>query len=629
MIAPMLKANLIVRKSDAKGILGAVQSLGICQLEKTKDDLECIDATEQSEEANKNLIRAKELLETLKGYHQVKQGMLAPKPIVEKDKLLNEEENLKRFEELEAKTDALKDKKLDLQTEILRAKQELSSLLPYEELDISAEDSKPEKVITLVGLIPKPESSIGRNLFEFEQAYVEVIKKESSYTALFAMVKREKKKEFLKLLNDNGFVKLNFEGNVQKRIKELRENIKKLEWDEVKLLEEFKKLAEDNVHFAMMMEDYFLIIKDKTEALTLLKQTKKTVVLFGFLKKDDEEAFENAVKSVTDKYYLEFEDATPEDNPPIALKNSKLAKPFEGIIELYAMPKAGTFDPAPSMIPIFSLFFGLMVSDAGYGILLMILSWLILKIKRPANDGMLKKVMSVVFIGGFATIFAGIFYGSIFGFEFTPLIVNPQKDPLMAIIFCLGIGVVSMMLALAIGAYVEIKRGNIAGAIFDKLTWMILLPSLIGLLLGGVISEICTYTALGSLVLIIFTNGRHKEGGIIKKFVGGIASLYGIVNYISDILSFSRLFGMGLATGVIAMVFNTIAGMLTGSAIGWVLAAIVFAIGHAFNIGINALGAYVHASRLMYIEMFPKYYEDGGRRFTPLRYTTKNYEIKN
>ena len=173
----------------------------------------------------------------------------------------------------------------------------------------------------------------------------------------------------------------------------------------------------------------------------------------------------------------------------------------------------------------------------------------------------------------------------------------------------------------------NIKRKKPWAALFDQVSWILILLGLPSLLLGGMIAEIGKYAALTGAALLLLFAGREKKG-IIGKLMGGLSSLYGITGYLSDILSYSRIFGMGLATGVIAMVFNTIGGMLMGTWYGIPFAIAILAVGHAFNIGINTLGAYVHSCRLQYIEFYDKFFEGGGKAFRPLKADTKHYRFE-
>ena len=207
--------------------------------------------------------------------------------------------------------------------------------------------------------------------------------------------------------------------------------------------------------------------------------------------------------------------------------------------------------------------------------------------------------------------------------------LNPKKDAqgaLTTLMLCLGIGVLHIFTGLFIGMYMDIRRGHFWDAIFDRFSWVLVIGGGIALFLGGTVGTVGSYLALTGVVILLFTQGRHKKG-ILKKAIGGLSSVYGVTGYISDILSYCRIFGMGLATTVIAMVFNTIGSLLMGGVVGYIFAAVVLTIGHVFNIAINTLGAFVHTARLQYIEFFNKFYEGDGHTFMPLSYRARHHRI--
>jgi V/A-type H+-transporting ATPase subunit I len=192
---------------------------------------------------------------------------------------------------------------------------------------------------------------------------------------------------------------------------------------------------------------------------------------------------------------------------------------------------------------------------------------------------------------------------------------------------CLGIGVLHILTGIGIGMYMDIRRGHFWAAIFDRFSWMMVIVGGIMLLVGSPVAQVGQYIALAGAATLLLTQGRRKKG-IIRKITGGLASLYGVTSYVSDILSYARIFGMGLATTVIAMVFNTIAGLLMGGVVGYIFGLVILTVGHVFNIAINALGAFVHTARLQYIEFFNKFYEADGHAFSPLRFATRNHRLE-
>jgi V/A-type H+-transporting ATPase subunit I len=228
---------------------------------------------------------------------------------------------------------------------------------------------------------------------------------------------------------------------------------------------------------------------------------------------------------------------------------------------------------------------------------------------------------------GVSTIIWGLIFGTVFAIEGLPALINPVTQAMTLLVLCLGVGILHLIAGLAVGAYILIKRGDILAAIFDKFSWIIVLVGGVFMGIGCALGSVGLWMVIGGLVVVFLTNGRSRKG-IFRKFIGGFSGVYSATGYISDILSYCRLFGMGLATSVIAMVFNTIAGLFFSNVVGYIIAAIIMTVGHVFNIAINALGAFVHTARLQFIEFYGKFYEGGGHAFAPLELKTKNFRLE-
>ena len=209
--------------------------------------------------------------------------------------------------------------------------------------------------------------------------------------------------------------------------------------------------------------------------------------------------------------------------------------------------------------------------------------------------------------------------------EWHPLWFVPLNEPLKMLILCYVLGALHILSGMLFKIYLLARDGDWAGVVFDELSWLIMFAGF--LCMAFVSGPIGKYLAITGAAIIVLFGGRSKKG-IINRLLSGLFTLYSISGYLSDILSYSRIFALGLATGVIAMVINTIAKLLmTMGPVGMVAAVIVVFAGHSFNIVINILGAFVHSSRLQYIEFFGKFYESGGRTFLPLALRTKYTDI--
>ena len=315
------------------------------------------------------------------------------------------------------------------------------------------------------------------------------------------------------------------------------------------------------------------------------------------------------------------------EDAPVLVKDNRIVTPFQSITNMYSVPNKNELDPNPIMAIFYILFFGLMLSDVGYGLLLTIgCLFLISKKKYAKNEGKLVKLLTYC---GISSVAWGFFFGSFFG-DLIPLkgILNPLKDvmPLMGLALLLGI--VHIYTGMFMKAVQLIKEKKIFDAICDVVFWYLLLTGVFLLVIPivagdiGIWSDVGKYLAIAGVIGVVLTGGR-KEKNIIKKCTKGISSLYDITSYLSDVLSYSRLMALCLSTGVIAQVVNLLGGL-----VGPIPAIIVGIIGHGFNLANSALGSYVHTSRLQYVEFFGKFYEGGGKEFAPFKYKNKYTKIK-
>jgi V/A-type H+-transporting ATPase subunit I len=273
------------------------------------------------------------------------------------------------------------------------------------------------------------------------------------------------------------------------------------------------------------------------------------------------------------------------------------------------------------MTPFFILFFGLMVTDAAYGIFLAIATGFVLFKYKP--EGGMKKMMGVMFFGGISAFVWGVVFGGWFGdlLKIKPLWFNPLEEPLMMLIFCLGLGVIHLYTGYILAAYMNIKDGNYMDAVYDQGLWLMLLTGLMFLALPQLAAVGKIMAIIGAAGTVIFS--ARSEKNIFKRFSSGVLALYNVSGFLGDVLSYSRLFALCLATGVIAQVFNAMGLMMGGSLIGKVIMVAFLIFAHVFNTALGVLGAYVHTSRLQYVEFFGKFYQGEGKAFNPLRIKTK------
>lgn len=367
---------------------------------------------------------------------------------------------------------------------------------------------------------------------------------------------------------------------------------------------------------------------ERAEAALRVAQTESVFLLRGWVPTEIADQVTAKIKKVSPVAAVEITDPLPEEEPPIRLENGRLAAPYETIVEGYSLPVYRGIDPTAVMAPFYACLFGMMLSDAGYGLIMALLIPLFIWKKGIKKKN--AKLMWVLFMGGLFTIAWGLVYNTVFGFNPLPRqmwLLDSVSNPMLVMGVCIGMGVIHLFAGLFVAAYLNIRDGHPLAAIWDQLSWILLLCG-IGMLLLPETSAIGTYLALAGAVIILLMAGRDRKNPL-KRLIGGLSALYGMTSWLSDLLSYLRLFGMGLATGVIGMVFNQLIGMVWGGGIvGKIFACLLFVLCHGFNLGINALGAYVHACRLQYVEFFGKFYEEGGKAFKPLSRKTRYVSIR-
>ncbi len=372
-------------------------------------------------------------------------------------------------------------------------------------------------------------------------------------------------------------------------------------------------------------------------------QTKTASVIEGWIPEKRLKSFEAALTKEFNEIAILPLDTSAQEAPPISLENSKtFVRPFEVVTELYGMPHAREYDPSPFLAPFFFIFFGLCITDAAYGVIITLLFLYLMK-KFKVTFGR-AKLIGLLFFGGISTILMGVITGGWFGdlanylpswlegfrrMRQTFMLFDPMEQVLVFIGIALLLGFIQICYGLFIRMAREIREGDFVEACCGPLPWLTLLNGLVAFGLGtkGMLppfaADVGKWVAICSALAVVLLTDRRSSSWF-ARIAWGVYGLYGITSYVGDVLSYLRLFALGLATGIIAMVVNLLADMMRGTPyVGWFFFAIIFVIGHIFNILINGLGAFVHTLRLQYVEFFPKFFQGGGRPYRPFQKEAK------
>lgn len=632
-IVNMKKITLAAPQDEKEEILSFLQSEGCVEIIHFKDavdDTEVIEAKSEGKSVSETEIKYNHIKFTydfLKQYDNKKEGIFKSRQIVTKREFENLESGINWYDVYE---ESKKIEELINQNKNQRAK--ISAMIEqyslWSALDVNNDELNSMKKATyFIGTISKKhEAQIYDDLNSgFDDVYIEILSEKQQDLNIFILCHTKDKEGISDILKKYSFSKFNLDlaKKPKTQVEILKTELENLNSRTSELTKRAESMAE-NIKDIEKIYDFLSSKLEKENTATKLIKTNKAFILFGWIPESSVAELMKKINKGFKDIYITLTEPDEEDEPPVVLKNNMIAEPFEVITSMYALPKPGEIDPTPVLTPFYLLFFGMMMADVGYGLLMLFGSLFLMK--KMDSEGETKKLLKLLLFCSVPTIIFGFLYGGFFGgiIKLKPLWLDPVNKPMEVLKVSIILGVIHLFVGLGVKAYSLIKSGKILDAVYDVLLWYVLLIGLIWMLLGG--GAFAKWMSIAGAAGLLATQGRANES-IAGKIFGGLYGLYGVTGYLGDALSYSRLLALGLASGLIGWSFNLLIDLLGKGPAALIFGPIIFVAGHTFNFLIGALGTFVHTCRLQYLEFFGKFYEGGGKAFEPLKINTKFIKI--
>lgn len=631
----MKKLSIIALSRDAKAVMDELAWLACVEIEKSTDesakDLTYEDLSAERADFEQKLAALKKAIPILSPFRKTKRGLAILRPIVRKEAFATLPAEAEDAIAAALRLTEIERRLSELAGEETGCKTSIRSLTPWQGCSLSLDFDGTEQTRVLFGTVPvrcdMDALSAALSAASDGAVTLGVISEDAQTRYLEVITHVSTEKDVQAALAASEFTAMRFPrgtGFAEEALAEKETALAALAEERMALTEEKRALAAhcDQIEIASDLLSTRLAI---LEAQAQTGRTETTVVITGWMPAKAEARLSKALSPFICSY--ELTDPSEDDNVPVKLQNSRFADPFESLIGLYSYPKYGTYDPTLVAGVWFAIFFGLMSADVGYGLLTIIGSLLFLKLRKPRLGT--ARFLKMFAICGVSSVITGVLFNGWFGdlpSQFAEKILgienfggmwhllDPIEDPIVFFILSLAFGVVHLLFGMAINMIRMIKRGEVFAAIFDIGSWFVVY---IGLGLYFLIGMPGAIMALVGVAMVVLTHGRAQKN-IFMKLFSGILGLYDIVSFMSDVLSYSRVLALGLSSAVIASVFNVLATLGGQSWISIILFPLIFVLGHVLNLALGLLSAFIHASRLQYVEFFGKFYEDGGRPFRPI-----------
>ena len=617
-------------------LLGSVEIGAPCALTDTQGvQVFCAGDGKSADALLRTSARLTSVLETLKHYETKKGGLFAARPEKTIGELFSDEAYAAALDTAQAVLDA-QDARSRLAAEKSRLTAVRESFVPWQQLPLPLETLGTQHTRILLGTVPAQTDleALRAKVFEAaDEVQLEQISADQQSLYLLVFVHKCAAEAVGAALREAGFALTTFDGvqgTAAENIRRTDEAIAACEQQDAEKLAELTALAEQKSALQLAFDRCTQEIS-KAQAADRLVHSEKTFCLGGWVPCEDVGKLEALLSGFCCAW--ELTDPAPEEYPdvPVKLKNNKLTWPLNMVTEMYSLPAYDGVDPNPLMAPFFILFYGIMMADMGYGLLMILASIIITKKSRP--KGTSGQMFGLMFSCGISTFLMGALTGGFFGdflpqlvgiidpdttFKALPSLFTPLDDTITILIGAMALGFVQIVTGMAISFVEKIKKGQIMDAIWEELTWWVVFAGIACMALG--VTNIVLYVGLA---MVVVGSGWSAKG--FGKVTAIFGSVYNhVTGYFGDILSYSRLMTLMLAGSVIASVFNTL-GAIPGNVVFFLLVSVA---GNGLNFALNLLSCYVHDLRLQCLEYFGKFYQDGGKPFEPLAINTKYVDIQ-
>ncbi len=634
----MEKLRLYVHKGVSTEVFNVIQKMGIIEFNEVQINKNLEKAEKTIFEFNYASSRLDFAVEFLSKYEKPKSKWGTIKYAIEGRKIFTTDEEVEKtmqsfyFNDTIEHVGDIEEKMNDSDNKLKKLEEEGELLLEWTKLDTklnSQFETKTTKTFFLQGEPAEQDKLMQKLLKEYALFNIEKV---DNKNFIFTFLKNDEKK-LLKKIN-----KYNLEiielpkrrGAPVEEIERIGRAIIKTKETKNKLEEEAKNLTIE-LRKLKIVSDRIFWKKEKHNLISQAAKLGDVLIFEGWCPKEKIAELNGGIEKKTNLFAIEKINQKKEECVPVEIKNKKLITPFEAVTRLYGLPGDKDIDPTPFLAGFFFIFFGLSLTDVGYGLFLFSITTAALIFFRIPKK--IKPLIQLLMLGGISSFIVGLLFGGYLGInmEYMPKWTqaiqefDPITNPLPVFYVALGFGVLQIMFGLILKIIRDARNGELISGILDQGPWLALFTSLIfwGTTKTGLFTDIygiSTIAIYASIVSLVVTQGR-RETTILKKALMGVLSLYNSINFFSDILSYSRLLALGLATSALAFAINLIATMIGGMVpyVGTILMVIILIVGHLFNIAVNVLGAFIHSSRLQFVEFFGKFITDNGRAFTPFK----------